>query len=203
MARRSLRPALVAALAAAAAATAPTGAQAPSPGKPPIVFEDESLSGRERTALESTARMVARWAMVQRVVAAVVAQNEAAQSAERVAELDREWQTGGGGGLADALLTNECAQALQAAIAANPGFGGAFVTDGQGALVCATQRPERYFHGDRDLWRRAFAEGAGAIFVGAPMDDALSELRLQPISVPVRAAGRTIGVLTVTRLADG
>jgi hypothetical protein len=207
MARRSTRPTLLAALAAAlAAALGAAGAvraQAPPPGKPPIAFEDEEISERERTALEATARMVARWAMVQRVVAAVVAQNAAAEPVERLAAVDREWQAGGGGGLAEGLLSNDCAQALQAAIAANPGFAGAFVTDGQGALVCATQRPERYFHGERDLWRRAFAEGAGAIYVAAPVDDATSDLRLQPISVPVRSAGRTVGVLTVTRLADG
>ena len=69
--------------------------------------------------------------------------------------------------------------------------------------MCATQRPARYHHGAEEPWSRAFADGAGAIFVGAPADDPGSDLRVQPIAVPVRSAGQTVGVLTGTRLADG
>ena len=205
MARRSFRPALLLALAICALAAAPGRSQtAAAAGRPPLVFADESLSERDRAQLESTARMVARWAMVQRVVAAVVTQNADPPSAARIAEIDREWQAGAGaGGLADALLSNECAQALQAVVAANPGFDGAFVTDQQGALVCASQRPALYFHGEQEGWRRAFADGAGAIFVAAPAEEPGSDLRVQPISVPVRVGGRTVGVLVVRRLADG
>src|SRR5688500_16158693 len=205
MARRSIHPALLLALAVSSLATAPGRSQpAAAPARPPLVFEDESLSERDRAQLESTARMVARWAMVQRVVAAVVTQNADPPAAARIAEIDRQWQAGAGvGGLADALLSNECAQALQAVIAANPGFDGAFVTDQQGALVCATQRPARYFDGEQDGWRRAYADGAGAIFVASPSDEPGSDVRVQPISVPVRAGGRTVGVLVVRRLADG
>ena len=205
MARRSIHPALLLALAVSPLATAPGRSQpAAAPARPPLVFEDESLSERDRAQLESTARMVARWAMVQRVVAAVVTQNADPPAAARIAEIDRQWQAGAGvGGLADALLSNECAQALQAVIAANPGFDGAFVTDQQGALVCATQRPALYFYGEQDGWRRAYADGAGAIFVASPSDEPGSDVRVQPISVPVRAGGRTVGVLVVRRLADG
>jgi hypothetical protein len=179
-------------------------AQAAPPGKTPIVFAEEGLSESEKAQLESTARMVARWAMVQRVVGAVLAQNADPPLTGRIAEIEREWQGGTSvGGLAETLLSNDCAQALQAAIAANPGFDGAFVTDQQGALVCATQRPARYFQGEEEGWRRAFADGAGAIFVAAPADEPGSDLRVQPISVPVRVGGRTVGVLVVRRLADG
>src|SRR5688572_12016568 len=204
MARRSLRPALLLALAVCPLAPAPGRSQPVAAGKPPLVFEDESLSERQRAQLETTARMVARWAMVQRVVAAVVTQNADPPAAARIAEIDREWQAGASaGGLAESLLSNECAQALQAVVAANPGFDGAFVTDQQGALVCATQRPTRYFYGEQDGWRRAYADGAGAIFVASPSDEPGSDVRVQPISVPVRAGGRTVGVLVIRRLADG
>ena len=206
MARRSLRPALLSALGAVALAAAPPAAlaQAPAAGKPPMVFEDAGLSERAKAQLESTARMVARWAMVQRVVNAVVAQNADPPSSERIAEVDSAWQAGGGaGGLAQTLTSNDCAQALQAVIAANPGFAGAFVSDQQGALVCATQPPSDYFQGDEEDWRRAFADGAGAIYVAVPIDDPASDVKVQLISVPVRSAGRTVGVLTVSRLADG
>lgn len=204
MARRSLRPALLLALAVCPLAPAPGRSQPAAAGKPPLVFEDESLSERQRAQLETTARMVARWAMVQRVVAAVVTQNADPPAAARIAEIDREWQAGASaGGLADSLLSNECAQALQAVVAANPGFDGAFVTDQNGALVCASQRPARYFHGGDEGWRRAFANGSGAIFVAAPAEEPGSDLRVQPIAVPVRAGGRVVGVLVVRRLADG
>jgi hypothetical protein len=200
MRRSTLLPLLV----VAAAGVRPVTAQPAPPGGPPLVFENPSLGASERQQLESAARMVARWAMVQRIVAAVTAQNETAPTSERIAEIDRAWQAGDGvGGLADALLSNDCAQALQAVVVANPGYAEGFVTDQRGALVCATHRPTDYYQGDEDIWRVAFAEGAGAIFVAAPSAEAGSELTVVHISVPVRSAGRTVGVLTVAKLADG
>ena len=95
----------------------PAAAQAS--GKPPVVFENESLSSRKREQLTRFAETVARWAMVQRVVGAVTAQNAQAQPAERISQLDAAWREGGDPeGLVGQLSTNDCAQALQAVLTA-------------------------------------------------------------------------------------
>jgi hypothetical protein len=191
----------VLALAAFSALAVSAGAQAPA--KPPIVFENTSLGGRQRDLLTRHAETAARWAMVQRVVGAVTARNAVPADAERTAALDAAWQRGEDPeGQLTALLVNDCAQALQAVLAANPGFAAASVTDRHGALVCASERMGRYYQAEQEAWRRAWADGVGAIFVSSPREDeVLGEV--VDIAVPVRVAGVTAGVLTVSRMLGG
>jgi hypothetical protein len=187
----------------AAVATCGAAALAQAPAKPPIVFQSQSLPARQRELLTRHAETAVRWAMVQRVVSAVTARNAAPVSAERTAELAAAWERGEDlDGQLGALLANECAQALQSVVTANPGFAAATVTDRHGALVCASERVGSYYQGDDEGWRRAFADGAGAIFVGAVRQDpVLGEV--VEIAVPVRVAGAAVGVLTVSRMIGG
>lgn len=177
---------------------------AQSAGKPPLVFESSSLPSRQREQLTRYAETVSRWAMVQRVVVAVTAQNAQPQSPERIAELDAAWQRGEDPeGLVGKVVGNECAAALQAVLTANPGYVEAMVTDQQGALVCATLRTSDYYQADEGVWRGAWAEGAGALFVSNSQQDESALSQVIYIAVPVRSAGRVIGVLTVARLVGG
>jgi hypothetical protein len=179
-------------------------AQSTPPGKPPLLFADGELPTRQREQLARQAEAVSRWAMVQRVVAAVRAQNAAPLTSERIAELDAAWQRGENpDGLATRLAANDCAIALQSAITANPGFAEAFVTDELGALVCMTTRTSDYAQADEETWQRAYAGGAGALFVDAARHDESVGSTVYPIAVPVRWAGRAIGVLVVSRLVAG
>lgn len=180
----------------------PAGAR--SQTAPAVVFEDPSQPARQKELLTRYATTVARWAMVQRVVSAVTAQNEQSRSSERLAELEASWRRGEDpGGQFTALVTNDCAQALQAALTSNPGYADAYVTDQQGALVCASTRASDYYTGDLDSWRQAYAGGAGAIFIGAPREDEGLGSQILQIAVPVRAAGKTVGVMVVSRLLGG
>jgi hypothetical protein len=185
-----------------ACALAASAAAAQTPAKPPLLFEDQSLSERQRDHLARSAEAVSRWAMVQRVVAAVRAQNEAPLTSERIAEIDAAWQRGEDPeGLVARLSSNECASALQSLLTANPGFAEIFVTDERGALVCSTARTSDYAQADEEKWQRAYAAGAGAVFVATVQRDESAGSEVIQIAVPVRWAGRTVGVLVAGKLA--
>jgi hypothetical protein len=167
-----------------------------------IQFENASLSPAERDLFSRAAQLVSRWAMVQRVVQAVATEEAAAQPMERVMAIDQAWQRGEDpGGLVTALQDNDCAKALQTLVNANPGYAEAFATDDRGVLVCASQRTSDYFQGDEEVWKRAFAEGAGAVFVSKVEHDASTSLDVVHISVPIRRAGKVVGVLVVGRIS--
>jgi hypothetical protein len=172
------------------------------PAGPSVQFADPKVASGDREVLTRAAQQVARWAMVQRVVQAVKAQEAAPPAMERVRAIDEAWQRGEDPeGLATALAKNDCAQALQTLMSANPGYGEAYVTDHQGALVCMTDRTSDYWQGDEEAWTRAYAGGAGAVVVGSTERDATTGLDMVPIYVPIRSAGQVIGVLTVGRIA--
>jgi hypothetical protein len=120
---------------------------------------------------------------------------------EQVLEIDAAWQRGENPqGLATELAENRCAQELKKALsgAENPAaYREAFVTDDRGVLVCMTDRTSDYFQGDEALWSRAFAAGAGAVFVSKAERDASTTADLVHISLPVRSAGQIVGVLIV------
>ncbi|HEV8238146.1 MAG TPA: PDC sensor domain-containing protein [Thermoanaerobaculia bacterium] len=191
------------------ALSSPLLAQSQTTAAPPrpaagaaVQFEDEALAAADRDVLARAAQQVGRWAMIQRVVQAVKAQEASPPAMERVRAIDAAWQRGEDPeGLATSLAKNDCAQALQTLMSANPGYGDAYVTDHQGAIVCMTDRTSDYWHGDEEAWTRAYAGGAGAVVVGKNERDATTGLDVVPISVPIKSAGQVIGVLTVGRIA--
>lgn len=187
-----------------AAGAAPQGS--PPAAKPgaqgaAIDFEDPNLPAAEKDLLTRSGQQVSRWAMVQRVVQAVTAQEAEGLPIERIQAIDGAWRRGEDPeGLATRLGGNDCAQALQTMVTANPGYVDAFVVDDRGVLVCMSQRTGRYWQGEEPRWRRAFAGGSGAIFVSRRRKDADTGIDLVSISVPIRAAGRVVGVLVVGRI---
>jgi hypothetical protein len=176
-------------------------AQAPAATPRTVHFESASLPAKQKELLTKYAEAVGRWALVQRIVQAVEAQNEVDLSPERIADIDRRWQAGEDpDDLPSQLASNSCAQVLQALLASNPGYAEAFVTDRRGALVCMTSRTTDYFQGDEEKWQRAWADGAGSSFVGAMAHDDSVDLDVVPISVPVMSRGEAIGVLVAGRI---
>lgn len=183
-----------------AAAPAPAPTAPPPPAGPQ--FADDHLTPGDREILGRAAQLVSRWAMVQRVVLAVRARTQAPLAPERVQAIDQAWQHGQDPeGLATALAKNECAQALQTLVSANLGYAEAIVTDDQGAIVCMTQRTSDFWQGDEEPWIRGWAGGSGGIFVSKSEPDASTGLDLVHIAVPVKSAGRTVGVLIAGKIA--
>lgn len=187
--------------AAAAPQGSPPAAKAGTQGAAGIDFQDPGLPAAEKELLAHSAQQVARWAMVQRLVQAVKTQQAEQLPVERLQAIDGAWRRGEDPeGLASRLGKNDCAQALQTMVSASPGYADAFVADDRGALVCMSQRPGRYLQSDEPSWSHAFSGGAGAIFVSRRLRDEGTGLDLVHISVPIRAAGRVIGVLVVSRI---
>jgi len=175
---------------------------APAAAGTGIQFENPALPQPDRDALSRAALLVSRWAMVQRVVQAVKTQETAPLPIERVTAIDEAWQRGEDPeGLATSIGKSDCSQALQTLVSANPGYAEAFVADDRGVLVCMSQRTTDYFQGDEESWKRAFAGGAGAVFVSKLEHDASISLDVVHISVPIKSAGKVIGVLIVGRIA--
>jgi hypothetical protein len=166
-----------------------------------IHYANEALPARQKSILARYADQILDWAASDRLVRAAQAQSAQTVVMERILEIDRRWQRGEDpDGLATALGRNDCAQALLSILAANPGFGEAFVTDSRGALVCMTRRTSDYWQGDEAKWSRAWAAGKGGVFVSEIEHDESTGLDLMHISVPLRAGSRVVGVLTVGKL---
>jgi hypothetical protein len=180
---------------------APASAPNPAALAAKVDFENEALPARQKELLARYAEQVAAWASVQRIVKAIEEQNARRYTKDHILQIDRAWQRGEDPeGLASAIGHNDCAQALLAILAANPGYGEAFVTDAQGANVCMSRRTSDFWQGDEAKWIRSWAGGSGAIFVSKVAHDDSTKLDLMHISVPVRAGGRLIGVLIVGKL---
>lgn len=127
---------------------------------------------------------------------AVKAQNARAVPLAEIQRLDQAWAAKQNEALVQKTITGACADRLRE-LAAKAGYGEAFVSDNQGALVCATARTSDYWQGDEAKWINAFGKGKGATFIDRPRLDDSARARLAQISVPLMDGQRAIGVLTV------
>src|SRR5262245_9598747 len=184
-------------------AAAPLLAAPAAPSVPgfAVDFEDQALPARQKELLARYANQVVGWASTDRLVRDAQQQSSQPLGRERIRQIDAAWQRGEDPeGLATSLGSNACADALRALIGTNHGFGEAFVTDSRGALVCMSRRTSDYWQGDEAKWTRSWAGGTGAVFVSKVSHDDSTGLDLMHISVPIRAGGGLVGVLTVGRL---
>jgi hypothetical protein len=187
-------------LASVGQAAAQTGSARPVRPRE-IHFADEQLPARQKELLARYANQIVGWAANDVLLAAAQAQSAQRIGMERILDVDRRWQAGEDpDGLATALGRNDCAQALLAILAGNPGYAEAFVTDSRGALVCMTKRTSDYWQGDEEKWSRAWAAGKGAVFVSGVERDDSTGAELMHISVPLREGDRVVGVMTAGRV---
>jgi hypothetical protein len=190
-------------LASVGQAAAQTGSARPVRPRE-IHFADGQLPARQKDLLARYANQIVGWAADDRLLAAAQAQSAQRIGMERILDIDRRWQAGEDpDGLATALGRNDCAQALLAILAGNPGYAEAFVTDSRGALVCMTKRTSDYWQGDEEKWSRAWAAGKGAVFVSSVERDESTGADVMHISVPLREGDRVVGVLIAGRVRTG
>ncbi len=171
-----------------------------SEGRLAIEFEksEKALSPQAKALLAKHARTIEGWASEIRLVDAVSEQNRKRTPASTIRKIDRAWIAGGeANGLPEKLMSNGCAERLRALMAESSGYKEGFVMDGQGALVCMTQRTSDYWQGDEAKWQRSFNEGRGGIPVGAPRFDDSAKTILSQISLPIMQDGRAVEAITV------
>jgi type II secretory pathway pseudopilin PulG len=155
----------------------------------------QSASQMQRQ-LDAHATKLQAWAEDKALAGAVKLQNAQQVAIAEIKVRDAAWVAGKDAALMRSVTTGACADLLRK-LAAAGGYGEAFVSDDQGALVCAAQPTSDYWQGDEPKWTKSFAEGRGAVYIDRPRLDDSSQAQIAHISVPVRDGDRAIGVLTV------
>lgn len=145
-------------------------------------------------ALAAEAVKLESWTKEKVVADAVRKQNAKKVPLADVQKIDAEWIAGKADAAVREATTGACADRLRALVAQDKRYGETFVTDANGAIVCATSRTTDYWQGDEAKWTRAFKEG---LFIDRPKLDDSAKARLAQISLPVVEGGKTVGVLTV------
>ena len=159
----------------------------------PVLSSAQSADVMQKS-LTAEATKLAAWASEKAIVDAVKRQNAKAIPLAEIKRIDAEWIAGKADAHVREATTGACADRLRALVASDAKYGETFVTDANGAIVCATQRTSDYWQGDETKWTKAFKEG---VFIDRPKLDESAKARLAQISLPVVENGKTIGVLTV------
>ncbi len=131
------------------------------------------------------------------IVSATKTQNAKRTALAEVQRLDKDWIEGKARELVKQVTSGPCADRLRKLSTENPAYGEAFVSDDQGALVCATQATSDYWQGDEAKFIRAFDSGRGSVFIDRPRLDASAKANLAQISLPIMENGKAIGTITV------
>jgi len=159
------------------------------------------LRGVERVANK---RFI-KWAADPVIVETVQEANKRqAKSLDEIIRLDKKWIEGQvGDEFINELLNNQCAVHLRQLQSERNSeknlYGEIFVMDRQGCIVAMSGKTSDYWQGDEDKFVKAFADGAGAVFVDeADYDESTRSLLIQ-VSVPVLDPNtdRAIGVMTI------
>ncbi len=83
----------------------------------------------------------------------------------------------------------------------NPHYG-ILVTNAQGAVVAAIQRPAHYYYGDRGWWQEAYHQGQGKLFLDTIEMDPDLKQKVFIISTPIMKDDKAIGVLSMIHNVD-
>lgn len=131
------------------------------------------------------------------IIKAVVAQNSSEQSLSKIKKTDKKWvRTAGYDDFMRKLMANDCADELKKAMKKYNYILEAFVVDGQGAIVCMLDKTTDYWQGDEDKFKKAFADGKGAVFIDKVRFDESAQAYTSQISLPIMKDKKVIGVGT-------
>src|SRR5262245_9965291 len=136
-----------------------------------------------------------RIASAPQLVAAVTAKNASGETEEDVKRKDREWSAKAA--LRSEVTKGECADRLRALVKEDSFVVEAFLTDQNGALVCASRETTDYWQGDEAKWQKTYGEGK-RLFIDEPAQDASTGVYAIQLSTLVSNAGQKAGALTLT-----
>lgn len=156
-------------------------------------------AGMMHKNLNAEAERLQGWSSDPVLVQAVKAQNAQKVSLAEIQRIDKEWI---GGKLRKEVLTGPCANRLRELSHQQPYYVEVFVSDNQGALVCANERTSDYWQGDEPKWERAFLKGKGGLYIDRPKYDESAKATLATINLPIFDGKNAIGVITVGVVAD-
>jgi hypothetical protein len=128
---------------------------------------------------------------------AVAASNAVKETPEQVRRRDASWTANKMDPLRQAIVQAPCSARLRELVKDDPMVVEAFVMNDRGTLVCSVAETSDYWQGDEAKWQRTFVDGLDP-FVDEPAFDASTGKYAIQISVPVVAAAKRIGAVTLT-----
>jgi hypothetical protein len=131
------------------------------------------------------------------LVSAVIAKNASGETAEDIQRKDREWTASAKAPLRAQLTQGACADRLRGLVKDDSFVVEAFLTDAQGALVCASRETSDYWQGDEAKWQKTFGEGK-RLFIDEPAQDASTGVYAIQLSTLVSSGTQKVGTFTLT-----
>jgi hypothetical protein len=136
------------------------------------------------------------------LVAAVAAKNESGETADDVQRKDREWMASPKAPLRGQVTRGACADRLRSLVKDDSFVVEAFLTDAQGALVCASRETSDYWQGDEPKWQKTFGDDK-RLFIDEPAQDTSTGVYAIQLSTLVSNGTRKAGALTLTLKIPG
>jgi len=135
------------------------------------------------------------------VVGAVKAANAKGLSMAMIEDLDKQWKAAKSvTSFMTPYMENEAAHYLGMVVSRTPEVVEIFVTDNQGANVAQTHKTGDFWQGDEAKFKKAFADGKGAIFLDEVEMD--GGKKVAQCNVPVMDGDKAIGHATVVLAVD-
>jgi hypothetical protein len=122
---------------------------------------------------------------------AAAAGNAQPFDAEKVKELDKQWQADGGAAARSGLLATPASQFLTDLVRNDSVYREVMVTDLKGRIVAASNVTTDYMQADEDWWIKAFDNGKGRVAVTDVRRDESAHIYAFEIAVPVLAPNST------------
>jgi hypothetical protein len=160
-------------------------------------LDSEELSERMQSILFNHSEKLRAWAHDPVLVAALKEQNAKPTSMEEIKKIDEAWIAGTQTEFAKSLQLNAVGKYLQNKISESAIYVEAFLCDKQGAVVGEYPGSTDYWQGDEDKFIKSFNGGSGKLFIGPIALDKSTDTISVQMSVPVKEANETIGVLVV------
>ena len=131
------------------------------------------------------------------LLAAVVAKNGSGETAEEVQRKDREWAANPKAPLRAEVTKGACADRLRGMVKEDSFIVEAFLTDAQGALVCASRETSDYWQGDEPKWQKTYGDDK-RLFIDEPAQDSSTGVYAIQLSTLVSNGTHKAGALTLT-----
>lgn len=154
----------------------------------------ENLSQNNLAVVKSKIKDIKWLANQEIVINAVLEQNKQKLTLQEILSRDKLWQkTKELTAFKQSLQEGQCGFFIQGLVKNSKVFNEIFVTDNQGANLCAYPATSDYWQGDESKWQIPFK--TGEIFIGPADFDESSQQRSVQISIPIKYNSMVIGVL--------
>jgi hypothetical protein len=159
------------------------------------LLQAPTAASKVREIAYARAPLAERIAGDAQLVASVSAKNASGETEDDVKRKDREWSSKAP--LRAEATTGECADRLRSLVKEDSFVVEAFLTDQNGALVCASRETTDYWQGDEPKWQKTYGEGK-RLFIDEPAQDASTGVYAIQLSTLVSSGGQKAGALTLT-----